>query len=118
MFDQSFSKSKDLGDMLRFLPGVVVQKHMSMQGMADLYRIKRVASEVVCEKDGTTIPRSLKYSYAVSNDFRVQILNKPFNLNPFLFRLFLVSGLMWSTSYHISNGRTSSSLLPMIKKRT
>ena len=40
MFDESFSKSKDLGDMLRFLPGVVVQKHMSMQGMADLYRIK------------------------------------------------------------------------------
>ena len=40
MFDQSISKSKDLGDMLRFLPGVVVQKHMSMQGMADLYRIK------------------------------------------------------------------------------
>ena len=42
MFDQSFStlKSKDLGDMLRFLPGVVVQKHMSMQGMTDLYRIK------------------------------------------------------------------------------
>jgi hypothetical protein len=40
MFDQSFSKSKDLGDMVRFLPGVVVQKHMSMQGMADLYRIK------------------------------------------------------------------------------
>jgi hypothetical protein len=40
MLDQSFSKSKDLGDMLRFLPGVVVQNHMSMQGMADLYRIK------------------------------------------------------------------------------
>ena len=41
MFDQSLSKSKDLGDMLRFLPGVVVQKPMmSMQGMADLYRIK------------------------------------------------------------------------------
>ena len=40
MFDQSFSKSKDLGDMLRFLPGVVVQNHMSMGGMADLYRIK------------------------------------------------------------------------------
>ena len=44
MFDQSFSKFKDLGDMtsdmLRFLPGVVVQKQMSMQGMADLYRIK------------------------------------------------------------------------------
>jgi hypothetical protein len=40
MLDQSFSKSKDFGDMLRFLPGVVVQKQMSMQGMADLYRIK------------------------------------------------------------------------------
>ena len=41
MFDQLLSKSKDLGDMLRFLPGVVVQKHISMQGMVDLYRIKR-----------------------------------------------------------------------------
>ena len=42
MFDHSlaFSKSKDLGDILCFLPGVVVQKHMSMQGMADLCRIK------------------------------------------------------------------------------
>ena len=40
IFDQSLSKSKDLGDMLTFLPGVVVQNHMSMQGMADLYRIK------------------------------------------------------------------------------
>ena len=40
MFDQLISRSKDLGDMLRFLPGVVVQKHMSMQGMAELYRIK------------------------------------------------------------------------------
>ena len=26
--------------MLRFLPGIVVQKNLSMQGMADLYRIK------------------------------------------------------------------------------
>jgi hypothetical protein len=40
MFDQSLSKSKDLGDMIRFLPGVVVQMPMSMQAMADLYRIK------------------------------------------------------------------------------
>ena len=40
MIDQSFSKSKDLGDMLRFLPGVVVQKSLSMQGMADLYGIE------------------------------------------------------------------------------
>ena len=40
MFDESLSKSKDLGDMLRFLPGVVVQRRMSIQGMALLYRIK------------------------------------------------------------------------------
>ena len=40
MFDQSLSNSKDLADMLRSLPGVVVQKNLSMQGMADLYRIK------------------------------------------------------------------------------
>ena len=40
MFDQLLSNSKDLGDMLKFLPGVVVQKRMGMQGMAYLYRIK------------------------------------------------------------------------------
>jgi hypothetical protein len=40
IFDQSFSESKDLGDMLMFLPGVVVQKPISMQGMTALYRIK------------------------------------------------------------------------------
>ena len=39
-FDQSFSKSKDLRDMLRLIPGIVAQKPMSMQGMAELYRIK------------------------------------------------------------------------------
>ena len=40
MFDQSLSKSKDFGDMLRLLPGIVVQKEMSMQGMTVLYGIK------------------------------------------------------------------------------
>jgi hypothetical protein len=40
MFDQSFSKSKNLGDILRFLPGVVVQKQMSMQGMGHLYGVE------------------------------------------------------------------------------
>ena len=40
MADHSFSKSKDLGDMLRFLPGIVVQKALSMQGMSDLYGIR------------------------------------------------------------------------------
>ena len=43
ILDQSFSKSKDLDDLLRFLrilPGVAVQRPMSIGGMADLYRIK------------------------------------------------------------------------------
>ena len=40
MVDHSFSKSKDLGDMLRFLPGIVVQKDLSMQETCDLYGIK------------------------------------------------------------------------------
>ena len=40
MIDQSFCKSKDLGDILRFLPGVVVQKRLTMEEMAVLYRIK------------------------------------------------------------------------------
>jgi hypothetical protein len=40
MIDQSLLKFKDLGDMLRFLPGVVVQKPLSVQGMAVLYRSK------------------------------------------------------------------------------
>ena len=41
MFDQSLSKFEDLGDMLRFLPGVIVQNPMSLEAMADLYRIKQ-----------------------------------------------------------------------------
>ena len=40
MLDQLLCASKDLGDMIRFLPGVVVQNCISMQGMADLYRTK------------------------------------------------------------------------------
>ena len=40
MVDQSLSESKDLGDILRLLPGAVVQKGLSMEGMAILYRIK------------------------------------------------------------------------------
>ena len=40
MIDQSLSESKDLGDILRLLPGAVVQKRLSMEGMAVLYRIK------------------------------------------------------------------------------
>ena len=37
MLSQLFSKSKDLSDMLRFLPGVIVLDGMRMQGKIDLY---------------------------------------------------------------------------------
>ena len=40
MFDRSLSKSRDLGDILRLLPGVVVQNEIGMQAMADLYGIE------------------------------------------------------------------------------
>ena len=45
MFNQSLFKSKDLGDMLKLLPGVVVQKELSVQGMAVLYGIDPVLLE-------------------------------------------------------------------------
>ena len=70
MFDQSLSNSKDLGDMIRFLPGVVVQKNLSMQGMADLYRIepdflKRLES---IELLGPS-PKSLLYPSCILDDY-------------------------------------------------
>ena len=41
LFDRLLSKSKDLGDIVRFLPGIVVQMdYISKRGMAELYRIK------------------------------------------------------------------------------
>ena len=66
MVDQSCSKSKDLGDMLRFLPGVVVQKHMSIQGMADLYRIKPDLLERLIKKTFEPLEPSLSH-YILDN---------------------------------------------------
>jgi len=40
MLDRSLTKSSDISDLLRFLPGIVVQKGLTMQGMANLYRVK------------------------------------------------------------------------------
>ena len=70
-FDQTFStcKSEDLGDMLRFLPGVVVQKQMSMQGMACLYRIKPNLLERLI-KSITIQPLKLPHAY-VNPRFRL-----------------------------------------------
>ena len=54
-----------------------------------------VASEAVCEKDGTLIPSFI--SMAMNN--RLNLI-----LNLFPFRLLLIFGLTWLTSYRIFNG--------------
>ncbi|KAF8816522.1 hypothetical protein BYT27DRAFT_7154559 [Phlegmacium glaucopus] len=40
MVDQSFTESIDITDLLRLLPGVVVEKGLSTEGVANLYRVK------------------------------------------------------------------------------
>ena len=66
-FDQSLSNSKDLGDMLRLLPGVVVQKDLSMRGMADLYRIKPDFLERLIESIGLlSLSVTFRYSYFIA----------------------------------------------------
>ena len=67
MFDQSLSKSKELGDLLRLLPGVVVQKGMSMQEMTDLYGIKQDLLE--CLIESTIEPLILRSSRYTLDDY-------------------------------------------------
>ena len=67
MFDYSLSKSKVLGDILRFLPGVVVQKHMCMEGMAELYRIKPVSLERLIKSP--IEPLKLSHSRYILDDY-------------------------------------------------
>ena len=67
MFDHSFCKSKDLGDMLKLLSGVVVQKEMRMRGMAVLYRIKPDLLE--CLIDSAIEPLGLSYSGYTLDDY-------------------------------------------------
>ena len=69
IFDQSLTKSKDLGDLLRFLPGVVVQKYMSVQGMADLYRIKPDLLERLIKSSIQPLESSSPYSGYILNDY-------------------------------------------------
>ena len=83
MFDQSFStsKSKDLGEMLKFLPGVVMQKHLSMQGMADLYRIKpdllkRLIKSIIEPLRSSDLPDA-PYSPYILDDYLSGFLQDP-----------------------------------------
>ena len=67
MFDQSISK--DLCEILKFLPGVLVQMPMSTQGMADLYRINpdllvRLTKSPI-EPIGLRLSASLKSPYTL-----------------------------------------------------
>ena len=65
MFDQSLSKSKDLGNILKLLPGVVVQSAIGMRGMADLYRIEPdlldrvIKSPIELLKNGRVVNKSV-----------------------------------------------------------
>ena len=67
MLDQSLSKSKDLGDILKLLPGVMVQNHLSMQGMIGLYRIKPELLE--CLIKSNTQPLKLSLSHYILDDY-------------------------------------------------
>ena len=87
MFDQLFSQSKDLGDMVRLLPGVVVQKKMSMQGMADLYRIKPDLLELTIKF--TIEPLKPSPSHYLLDDYLSGLLqdrnrSQPFYCDPLL----------------------------------
>jgi hypothetical protein len=73
MFDRSISKSKDLGGMLRFLPGIVVQEHLSMQGMADLYRIKPDLLERLIKSTIEPL-KSSPYSRYILDDYLSEFL--------------------------------------------
>ena len=66
MIDQSFFKLRDLGDMLRFLPGIVVQEYLNKQRMADLYRIEPDFLERLIKY--TTVSEGLGPSYACTYD--------------------------------------------------
>ena len=68
MFDQSLSKSKDLGDMLRLLPGIVVQKDITMQGMVDLYGIRRHLLECLIKSTIEPLKHN-PYSYYEFDDY-------------------------------------------------
>ena len=66
MVHHSFSKSKDL---LRFLPGIVVQKNLSMQGMADLYGIKPDFLERLESIEMLRLSRQDLYPGYILNDY-------------------------------------------------
>ena len=67
MFDQSFSNFKDLEGILRFLPGVVVQKHMNMQGMGHLYNVEPILLERLIKSTIEPLKPSPHHRYIVDD---------------------------------------------------
>ena len=72
MLDRSLSKSKDMLHFLRSLPGVVVQKDLTMQGMAVLYKIKPdLLERLIKSIEPLTPGRASVFpkSYYISDDY-------------------------------------------------
>jgi hypothetical protein len=65
MLDHSLSKSKDLGDILRLLPGVVVQNSISIEVMLDLYRIKPGLLDRLIKSPIKAIKTAHSYTYTL-----------------------------------------------------
>ena len=75
MFDHLLFKSKDLGDVLRLLPGVIVQKEMSKQGMVGLYRIKPDLLESLIESSIEPLRSRCSSGYLL-DDYLYGVLQK------------------------------------------
>ena len=82
MFDQSISRSKDLGDMLKSLPGVIVQNYMSIEGMAVLYRIKPDLLERLI-KPAIESRSPSSYSYYRLDDYLSGVLQDQYRPHPY-----------------------------------
>ena len=67
MFDHSLSKTNDLGDVLRHLSGVVVQREMSKQGMLGLYRIKPDLLESLIKSTIEPLRRTRSFRYKLDD---------------------------------------------------
>ena len=64
MFDHSLSKSKELSDLLMFLPGIVVQQPLTVRAMADLYGVEMDVLERLVESTIQPIVRQSHVSFS------------------------------------------------------
>ena len=69
MLDQSFSKSRDIGDLLMFLPGIVVQKSLTMRGMAVLYGMEMDSLERLVKSTIEPLKKVSSHPHYVFDDY-------------------------------------------------